>query len=426
MIAAADTIRLEEFRPAQFAATAFSQAEALEIDRRYGKQVELWYPSPRTAGEYRMVNRGWVGFLPLSSGRVLELTPKVPIGNLFRMLEYVYGFTGFEFLDGLTDCGSIADLYQRLARLLARMVRARLRRGVFRRYEARQERLSCIRGRLDVRDVMTRGWDAGRRCDFQEHSGDVDENRLLAWSLERVLRSGLCVESETASLVRSAYRELLAVCGVGVFSAEDCGRFLYSRLNEDYRPMHALCRFFLENSGPVLEGGGRAMVPFRVDMARLFEEFVAAWLREQLPDGLEVSAQETKAVGGPVPVVLRADIVVRDVATGEAVVVMDTKYKRDQVPQAGDLEQVLAYTEVYGCRFGVLVYPNRVEQGYRCVVGGKQIESVGMGLGQTGDIRRQVLRSPELVDSGVSQSPTEGRFLSLISSRGGRQSASRY
>jgi len=35
--------------------------------------------------------------------------------------------------------------------------------------------------------------------------------------------------------------------------------------------LHALCRFFLENSGPAHSSGGHTCFPFLVDMAQLFE-----------------------------------------------------------------------------------------------------------------------------------------------------------
>ncbi|MCX7038200.1 MAG: hypothetical protein NT005_03560 [Spirochaetes bacterium] len=43
-----------------------------------------------------------------------------------------------------------------------------------------------------------------------------------------------------------------------------------------------MCRFFLESSGPTHEPGGNLMLPFLVDMARLFELFVAEWLQQHI------------------------------------------------------------------------------------------------------------------------------------------------
>lgn len=37
--------------------------------------------------------------------------------------------------------------------------------------------------------------------------------------------------------------------------------------------------------------------------------------------------------------------------------VMDTKYKADDLPSADDIAQVIAYAESIGCRDAILVYP---------------------------------------------------------------------
>ncbi len=56
-----------------------------------------------------------------------------------------------------------------------------------------------------------------------------------------------------------------ATCPVG---PDSCDGRTYNRLNADYEPMHALCRFFLNNSGPTHERGDRPMLPFLVNMSR--------------------------------------------------------------------------------------------------------------------------------------------------------------
>jgi len=65
----------------------------------------------------------------------------------------------------------------------------------------------------------------------------------------------------------------------------------------DYETSHALCRFFLEHTGPALGAGSHQVLPFLVNMARLFERFVAEWLRAHLPEGLELQDQEDVPTG---------------------------------------------------------------------------------------------------------------------------------
>jgi len=48
----------------------------------------------------------------------------------------------------------------------------------------------------------------------------------------------------------------------------------------------------LEHSGSTHHAGDHTMLPFLVDMARLYELFVAEWLKTRLPKGWSVESQE--------------------------------------------------------------------------------------------------------------------------------------
>ena len=168
-------------------------------------------------------------------------------------------------------------------------------------------------------------------------------------------------EEAIEALVAQAHRRLTTWVTPRPIPASACAGRPYHRLNEDYRPLHALCHFFLENSGPGHGEGDQAMLPFLADMGRLYEQFVAEWLRRHLPAGWTLRAQETvslKARRGSLR--FQPDLVLYDLR-GKAWVVLDTKYKTSGGPAAGpvarDVAQVVAYAQGKGCREAVLIYP---------------------------------------------------------------------
>jgi len=59
----------------------------------------------------------------------------------------------------------------------------------------------------------------------------------------------------------------------------DLDRIQLDRLNRDYEPVLDLCRLLLESSTLNLQTGRVAQFAFVFDMNRLFEEFVAEFLR---------------------------------------------------------------------------------------------------------------------------------------------------
>lgn len=86
---------------------------------------------------------------------------------------------------------------------------------------------------------------------FRVLVGEIEENQILAWTLLRITRSDITLERSLPA-VRRAYRALHGTVDPRPFLAQDCVGRLYNRLNEDYEPLHALCRFFLDNAGRVM------------------------------------------------------------------------------------------------------------------------------------------------------------------------------
>jgi 5-methylcytosine-specific restriction enzyme subunit McrC len=351
-------LELKEYQPRLIAAGEMVEAVGKTLWRSYGPQVDVQFPSPKTGGQWQLTAQGWVGYIPLSEELGLALRPKVELGNIFRMLEYAYQLKGFRLLDELVGCRSLEEFYERLANVLARRVLDRGRKGYYRTYIPRAERSSHVRGRLDVGRMARAPWEVELPCRFSEHSADIAENQILAWTLFVIARSGLCAGG-AQSAVHQAYRGLRGLAALLPYAPEDCNGRSYNRLNDDYQPMHALCRFFLEHTGPSHESGEREMLPFLVDMAGLFELFVAEWLKAHLPPGMVLRAQE-RVRGERLRFDL--DLVLYDAATGAARYVLDTKYKPPTASPADDVPQVVTYALAKGCREAVLVYPAGLSQ----------------------------------------------------------------
>jgi 5-methylcytosine-specific restriction enzyme subunit McrC len=123
--------------------------------------------------------------------------------------------------------------------------------------------------------------------------------------------------------------------------------------------MHALCRFFLEQSGPGHRHGDRTMLPFLIDMARLYEQFVAEWLRTNLPSQVTIKTQEAIAIDRVQAIM---DVVLYKADTQLPYCVLDTKYKLADKPANQDIYQVVAYAKAKRCYEAVLVYPAPLPQ----------------------------------------------------------------
>jgi len=144
--------------------------------------------------------------------------------------------------------------------------------------------------------------------------------------------------------------------------------------------MHALCRFFLEHSGPSHERGDRRMLPFLIDMGRLFELFVAEWLEAHLPAGFSLQQQEHISISEREGISFRVDLLIRDAASGKALLVLDTKYKAPDSPSNEDISQVVTYAEAAGSPQAALIYPMLVANGLEADVGKIRLRTLAFHL----------------------------------------------
>jgi 5-methylcytosine-specific restriction enzyme subunit McrC len=366
------SIILREFEPKRLPNGKLSEEEAEFLYRRYGHQVSIEFPSPKTDWHYELRSLGWVGYIPLSQETDLILAPKVPLQNLFGMWEYAYRLN-FEFLKGLKDCESLKEYYDRLAAILARKIIDRTRRGLYRAYLEESDDLPYVRGRIDVRSSLSRFGALTLPCRFEEHQVDVQENQILLWTLTKILFSGFCTE-HSMPILHKAFRGLRGAVRQDPCTAASCDAILYNRLNLDYQPLHALCRFFLEQSGPTHVQGDRRMLPFLVNMAKLFELFVAEWLSQNIDPRYEVKAQYTAIPENTDRYKFQIDIVLYDRLSGEPYCVIDTKYKNHSEPEHSDVAQVVTYAELMGCKRAFLVYPVALERRMCLRIGGIQVE----------------------------------------------------
>lgn len=357
-------IELKEYQTTRLPADGLSDELGEKLWKTYGsKGIDVQFPTLRTSNQWEITAEGQVGYIPLSPEVALSLQPKVPLTNLFAMLEYAYDLKSFRFLEGWNQCESLNDFYERLADILACRIIDRTRQGLYRTYIDKTERLTCLRGRLSVARQIHRPWDVKLQCRYQEQTADIEDNQILLWTLRQIIHHGI-VREKVSINVRQAYHALHRTISVESFSAQDCTGRTYHRLNDDYQTLHALCRFFLDQTGPSLQQGDRRMLPFLVNMNQLFESFVAAWLKAHshrlLDHGLKVTAQETARLSDSLK--FQIDLVLSDAITGVTRYVLDTKYKTPKSPSSSDVQQAIAYAEIKNTTEAVLIYPEDLAQ----------------------------------------------------------------
>ena len=379
-----ELIELPEYLPKNYSRSAISDDVGEIIFRQYKNQVDIEFPSPKTEWQWRLKTQGWVGYIPLTSELGLYLSPKVPLKNLFGMLEYAYRLESLKFIDGLASCSSIEEFYEQIAKLLAIRVIDRGRKGFYRSYYPKIEQLPYICGRLDIQKAILQPWSINLECHYEEFTSDVEDNQIIAWTLHKILLTGMCTEN-SLPVIRLAYRTVQGFASLKPFGPKACIMRLYNRLNQDYTGMHALCRFFLENSGPKHEIGNHTMIPFLVNMARLFELFMAEWLRAHLPPQFSIKSQEVISLDQEGTINFKIDLVLYNERNKTPLCVLDTKYKGSDSQPDEDIKQVAFYAMAKECSLALLIYPIPLLTPIDITIRGIRVKSLTFALG--GDLK---------------------------------------
>ncbi len=373
-------VTLTEYSTVTLAGERLSEAEAAQIWRSYNAQLRLDPPSLKTHQRWQLTAQGWVGFIALRRDLGIALQPKVPLANLLRMIEIAYALDQLDIRPGQWPVTTLVDFYAQLALLLAQRVLALRRQGIYHAYVPQTATLPYLRGRVDYTDWQRQPWQPHPLCIYEEFSTDVEDNQILGWTLHMILRTGLC-PLPIATLVEQAYRLMQRLVTIQPVPAAACLHRHYHRLNQRYQPLHALCYFFLSHTGPSHQIGMQNMVPFVVEMAQLYERFVAAWLQQHLPQPWRLQRQARYPLGDVGRLHFAVDLVISDRTTEVVHWVLDTKYKAvTTTPDTADVAQVIAYAQAIGAPTAILIYPTPLPHPLDVQVGGVRVRTLTFAL----------------------------------------------
>jgi len=155
-----------------------------------------------------------------------------------------------------------------------------------------------LRGRLDLTRQLRQV--PGKQHLFQLRqdifSSDRPENRLLKLALERVVVATRDPEHwRLANELRHRLREVPASKAVGA----DFSRWQGDRLMAHYRPLYPWCEMILHRHLPFSLAGDWRGISMLFPMEKLFERYVAAWLRGALAPGALLTEQAAAITSAP-------------------------------------------------------------------------------------------------------------------------------
>ncbi|WP_107666655.1 McrC family protein [Cyanothece sp. BG0011] len=347
-----NTIELIEYNPCNIPRDRIPQEIIDQLKDKYKNKFKINLKYTKEGDQWEIISQGWIGYIPINNDWNFHIKPKVPITNIFKMLEYAYHLKSFQFLNGLMKCESLPDFYNRLVTIFAHRILNRIQKGLYATYIKQSQELSYLRGKVDIKTMLKHPWKPKLTCHYDNFTQDIEDNQILLWTIYIISRQEICQEN-TRILIRKAYHALQGYITLSPFTANDCMNRKYNRLNQDYHGLHSLCRFFLENTTPSHKKGNYNSLPFLVNMNQLYEKFIAAWLKQHLPPPLGIKTQHRVNYDS---FSFKIDLIIYNQTTKENLYVLDTKYKTKI--KEYDIYQIITYTFEQNCHDAILITPN--------------------------------------------------------------------
>jgi len=351
----------------------------------------------------KMFEVGWrearatsfVGVVQLGA-RVVQVLPKMhrsdlpatecereATANLLFLLSYTGKLRVTETeISRLTE--KSAPLSEILYWIFARRLWDAVRRELLRGYVSVEARLDVMKGRWLVAAQAQRsdGWRRDRfDVAYDEFTENNLPNRLFYATVLRLSRWATWSDTRShLAQLRSAFADVADVMPRPKDFPEAAQWMQRYRRRagdgQSYRPLLEMARMFWEGAGPRPSPSRLDAFAFMFDMNKLFEEFVAEFIRRELRPLWQARGWSLRPQSGTRYLLcdesgsnlfkLVPDIRF-ETGPGETALIVDTKYKLldATVAKAGvaeaDAYQMFAYKERYHCPRVVLLYPQTSE-----------------------------------------------------------------
>lgn len=364
-------LHVGEFDSAKPSVTAEQATFLTSLKPVYGVDVFKWINQHTIAAQQYVgtvqLGRLTIDVLPKIEGTAAATSDTAVRHNLVAML-----LVALDLDIGEGDMARIAVQRQGILDILIRLfcdkLFAQVHRGLVRRYEAREDQLAVLRGRLGVTEQVRLNASNPARlfCRFDEFQADNPLNRVFKAALRQLLRVAKNMDNQRrlAELLL-AFEEIADIPGASL----PWHLVGFDRLNERYRPAFRLAELFLKRTAPDVTSGRAAGFSLFFDMNSLFEEYVGRVAMQVFRSrGIQVRLQGPQRFlavdesSGANAFAMRPDAV--GMRNGQVVWIIDTKWKQLSPAEAregasqSDLYQMHAYANNYGCDDVVLLYPH--------------------------------------------------------------------
>jgi 5-methylcytosine-specific restriction enzyme subunit McrC len=291
--------------------------------------------------------------------------------NLLYLLHYCYDIPIYESEIAHMQFRK-ANWFEILTFMFTRTLQDIFKKGAQKQYISVEENLPYFKGKcLIQKHIAVNSFKKHLfYVNYDEFSPDIQLNQVLKFVVNKLkLRSQDLENRRNLHILDQEMDDISLVSN----PAPLLDKVIFTRLNENYRPVFNLAKMFIEGNVVETSVGSTGAFAFTFDMNLLFERFIARFLKEHresiLPDHLQNCGIYSQAGGKELArnskdgkvFWLRPDILIEE--KGQAQLIIDTKYKKLKKEDRklgisiSDMYQMAAYASRYCCSNIILLYP---------------------------------------------------------------------
>jgi 5-methylcytosine-specific restriction enzyme subunit McrC len=291
--------------------------------------------------------------------------------NLLYLLHYCYDIPIYESEIAHMQSRK-ANWFEILTFMFTRTLQDIFKKGAQKQYISVEENLPYFKGKcLIQKHIAVNSFKKHLfYVNYDEFSPDIQLNQVLKFVVNKLkLRSQDLENRRNLHILDQEMDDISLVSN----PAPLLDKVIFTRLNENYRPVFNLAKMFIEGNVVETSVGSTGAFAFTFDMNLLFERFIARFLKEHresiLPDHLQNCGIYSQAGGKELArnskdgkvFWLRPDILLEE--KGQAKLIIDTKYKKLKKEDRklgisiSDMYQMAAYASRYCCSNIILLYP---------------------------------------------------------------------
>lgn len=291
--------------------------------------------------------------------------------NLLYLLHYCYDIPIYESEIAHMQSRK-ANWFEILTFMFTRTLQDIFKKGAQKQYISVEENLPYFKGKCLIQKHIS--FNSFKKhlfyVNYDEFSSDIPLNQVLKFVVNKLKLRSQDLENRRNLHILDQEMDDISLVSNPVPLLD---KVIFTRLNENYRPVFNLAKMFIEGNVVETSVGSTGAFAFTFDMNLLFERFIARFLTEHresiLPDHLrncgiysQASSKELARNSKDGKVFwLRPDILLEE--KNQAQLIIDTKYKKLKKEDRkfgisiSDMYQMSAYASSYCCSNIILLYP---------------------------------------------------------------------